>query len=142
MFFPLDWPLTKSPINTKFHSKFLVSGCPHLFLNWNDNKNLSWHLVFSNWFLVTSRSNEKYNRSGIFLNDNLKLIRTYIGVWKGSSHLSVSDTLRPFVIAANFWPFATTSLLLISSWNCFAFGSRFAKTFSFWRSTFFRQIGF
>ena len=39
--------------------KEIRQGCPLLFLKRNNNKNFSWYLVFSHWFLVNGLSNGK-----------------------------------------------------------------------------------
>ena len=79
MFFSLDRSVTKNQmLNTNFSrgQNFLLSfqfekreeayGCPLLFSFWIETKkNLGSHLVFSIWFLVPSRSNEKNIRTMI-----------------------------------------------------------------------------
>ena len=64
MFFSLNHPVIEHQIlNNKCQSMYFLSFqfWPHLFLNWNDKKNMSWHLVFGIYILVTSRSKEKNN---------------------------------------------------------------------------------
>ena len=69
LFFSLDQSVTKNQIlNTNFLPKFLVfisiqkkkkKGLSYSLFELKQQQKNGWHLVFSIWFLVTDRSNEK-----------------------------------------------------------------------------------
>ena len=82
--FPFDRLVTRNHwLNTKYKLKFLLSflftkeirpGCSLLFSKRSTNKNFSWYLVFSHWFLV----NDLFNGKDIYL-------EMYVKMWFSSS---------------------------------------------------------